>query len=145
MIALKSLKGDAKRGEALFTQQGCVVCHTLRKDEKPKGPFMGHVGSILNAEQIAESILKPSASISQGFATAIVVKKDGGGVTGFVSKESAEEIEVRDITGNVTLVKTSDIASRTIMETSVMPPGLANALSLQDFASLVAFLSGRKE
>ena len=145
MIALKSLKGDAKRGEALFTQQGCVVCHTLSKDEKPKGPYMGHVGSILNAEQIAESILKPNASISQGFATTIVVKKDGGGVTGFVSKESAEEIEVRDITGNVTRVKTADIASRTVMETSVMPPGLANALSLQDFASLVAFLSGRKE
>ena len=56
-----------------------------------------------------------------------------------------EEIEIRDITGNVTAVKTSDIASRTVMETSVMPPGLANALSLQDFASLVAFLSGRKE
>ncbi len=28
---------------------------------------MGQIGSIMNREQIAESILKPNASISQGF------------------------------------------------------------------------------
>ncbi|MFO1492208.1 MAG: HEAT repeat domain-containing protein [Kiritimatiellia bacterium] len=145
LVAVKSLKGDRERGRELFTRQGCIVCHTVSKTEKPKGPYMGHVGSILTADQIAESILKPSASISQGFATVIIMKKDGGALTGFVSKEAAEEIEVRDITGTVTRVKTADIATRTTMETSIMPPGLANALSFQDFASLVAFLAGNKE
>ena len=37
---------------------------------------MGQVGAVLSPEQIAESILKPNASISQGFATVQVTTKD---------------------------------------------------------------------
>ena len=64
MLALDKMKGDPKLGEQLFTRQGCVACHTLKATDPMKGPFMGQVGSILKKEQIAESILKPNASIS---------------------------------------------------------------------------------
>lgn len=145
MVALKNVKGNPARGRELFTQQGCVTCHTIDKSEPPKGPYMGHVGSILSVEQIAESILKPNASISQGFASVIVTLKDGGAVNGFVTRESADEVELRDITGKVHVVAVKDIASRTELEASMMPPGLANALSMKDFVSLVTFLSQQKE
>ena len=36
---------------------------------------MGQVGAILSRDQIAESILKPNASISQGFATVSINKR----------------------------------------------------------------------
>ncbi|MFT5466629.1 MAG: putative heme-binding domain-containing protein [Verrucomicrobiales bacterium] len=144
MLALDKIKGNAKRGRVLFTQQGCVACHTLTLDEAPKGPFMGQVGAVLNREQIAESILKPSASISQGFATVLITKKDGGVVTGFVTAQSAEKVELRDIAGQVHSVAVADIKERMELEVSMMPPGLANALSMEDFASLIAFLAGQK-
>jgi hypothetical protein len=41
-------------------------------------------------------------------------------------------------------VKTNAIAKREELEISMMPPGLANALSVEDFASLVAYLAGKK-
>ncbi|MGK0188533.1 MAG: putative heme-binding domain-containing protein [Verrucomicrobiales bacterium] len=145
ILAVAEIKGNPRRGRKLFTQQGCVACHTLKKDEPLKGPFMGHVGSIMKRDQIAESILKPNASISQGFATALITTNDGNGYTGFISKETADEIELRDIAGNVHTLKAGDIANRQELEISMMPPALANALSLKDFASLLAFLERQKE
>ncbi len=145
ILSLDKLKGDIKRGEKLFTQQGCIACHTTEKSQPLKGPYMGQVGAILTRDQIAESILKPSASISQGFATVMVTTKDGKALSGFVSAETADQIEMRDIAGQVHKVKTSDIKQRHELEISMMPPGLTNALSLKDFVSLVDYLASKKK
>src|SRR5690606_13095902 len=109
-----------------------------------KGPFMGQVGSIMNREQIAESILKPNASISQGFATVLISTKAKKSYMGFVTKETADQVVLRNIAGEVSTVKKSDITSRKEMDTSMMPAGLANSLSFEEFASLLAFLERQK-
>lgn len=145
MLAMAKIKGDASLGKALFAKQGCIACHSLNKGEPLKGPFMGQIGSIMNREQIAESILKPNASISQGFATVMIEAKGDNTYMGFVTSETAAKITLRDITGHVTSIKTSDIVSRKELETSMMPAGLANALSYEEFASLITFLSQQKK
>jgi putative heme-binding domain-containing protein len=145
MIAVANIKGDAVKGKALFAQQGCVACHSLSKGEKMKGPFMGQIGSIMTRDQIAESILKPNASISQGFASVQIDAKGDKSYMGFITEESADQIVLRTITGEVFTIKTGDILSRKEMETSMMPAGLANALSYEEFASLVIFLFEQKK
>jgi putative heme-binding domain-containing protein len=144
MIALANVKGDAVKGKALFAQQGCVACHSLSKSEKMKGPFMGQIGSIMTRDQIAESILKPNASISQGFASVLITARGDKSYLGFVTEQSADRIVLRDVAGQLSTIKTGDIVSRKEMETSMMPEGLANALSYEEFASLVTFLSEQK-
>jgi putative heme-binding domain-containing protein len=99
----------------------------------------------MNREQIAESILKPNASISQGFATVMITAKGDKSYMGFVTAETADKVTLRDIGGNVSTVKTADILSRKEMETSMMPPGLANSLSYEEFASLITYLYGQKK
>jgi putative heme-binding domain-containing protein len=64
---------------------------------------------------------------------------------GFVSADTGDAVEICDITGQVKQIKTADIKERKEMEISMMPEGLANALSLQEFASLVSYLTGMKE
>lgn len=144
MLAMAKIQGDAALGKTLFTQQGCIACHSLSKTETMKGPFMGQVGSIMNREQIAESILKPNASISQGFSSVLITAKRNKSYMGFVTEESASKVVLRDITGQVTTIKTADIISRKELETSMMPAGLVNALSYEEFASLLTFLSQQK-
>lgn len=145
MLAIAKIQGDPAAGRKLFTKQGCVACHSLSRNEVMKGPFMGQIGSIMNREQIAESILKPNASISQGFASVMITTKGDKTYMGFVSEESAEKLVIRDITGQVNTIKVSNITSRKEMETSMMPPGLANELSYEEFASLITFLSQQKK
>lgn len=144
MIALKQIKGDPVKGKDIYEAQGCFACHSISSSEEMKGPFMGQVGSIMNREQIAESILKPNASISQGFSTVLVETKDGDVHVGFVTAESATDITMRNIAGVATELKISDIANREELPTSMMPAGLVNALSYEEFASLIAFLEQQK-
>jgi hypothetical protein len=63
---------------------------------------------------------------------------------GFVTEESAQRIVMRNIVGDIFTVKTADILSRKELKTSMMPTGLANALSYDEFASLITFLSQQK-
>ncbi len=144
LLALQQIKGDPEAGAALFVQQGCVACHSVDASEPVKGPFMGQVGSIMNGEQIAESILKPNASISQGFATVQIELKNGEMYVGFVTAESAEKITINNIAGIATEIKTADIKDRRELEMSMMPEGLANALSFEELSSLVAYLEQQK-
>ena len=145
MLAMAKITGNPMNGRAIFTKQGCVVCHSLKAGDALKGPYMGQIGAIMNREQIAESILKPNASISQGFATVLITTKNKREYMGFVTSESAERLILRDITGQTTTIKTADISSRKEMETSMMPTGLTNELSYEEFASLITFLSERKK
>lgn len=142
--AVGEIKGDPTQGKALFDQQGCIACHSVSKGENLKGPYMGQIGSIMNPVQIAESILKPNASISQGFATVVIHTKDDKSFMGFVTAASADEIELRDITGKVTKIATDNIAEREELSNSMMPIGLANSLSFEEFSSLVTFLYQQK-
>ncbi|MHB1178438.1 MAG: DUF7133 domain-containing protein [Daejeonella sp.] len=145
MLAMAKIKGEPALGKALFVKQGCQACHTINKGELLKGPFMGQIGSIMNREQIAESILKPNASISQGFATVLITTKANKSYMGFVTAESMDKITMRDITGQSTTLRTADVLSRKEMESSMMPVGLANSLSYEEFASLVTYLSQQKK
>ena len=144
LLAMQEVKGDAVKGAAIFQKQGCKACHSVSADEQMKGPFMGQIGSIMSREQIAESILKPNASISQGFATVMIDTKDDKSYVGFVTAESAERIVIRNIAGQAFTILADNIKERTELETSMMPSGLANALSYEEFASLITYLSEQK-
>jgi len=105
---------------------------------------MGQIGSIMNPTQIATAILRPSDTISQGFQTVSLTLRDGSVRVGFASETTADKIVLRDMTGAVTTIATADIKEEKHLPTSVMPEGLANALSLDDFAALVHFLASKK-
>lgn len=144
MIAIKQIKGDPVKGKEIYGNQGCFACHSISTSEVMKGPFMGQIGSIMNREQIAESILKPNASISQGFSTVKIETNDGSIHVGFVTAESATDLTIRNIAGIATELKIADIAEREELPTSMMPAGLVNSLSYEEFASLLAFLEEQK-
>jgi hypothetical protein len=61
-----------------------------------------------------------------------------------VTNRLSDQIEMRDIAGTVTTLKASEIASETLLPISMMPAGLANGMSMNDFASLVHFLADQK-
>lgn len=144
ILSLDKLPADHARGEKLFTQQGCVACHALQPGGAVLGPYMGQIGSIMNPAQIATAILRPNATISQGFQTVLLTLKDGSARIGFATETTPEKIVLRDMTGAVSTVLTADIKEDKHLPTSMMPEGLANALSLEEFAALVHFLAAKK-
>jgi putative heme-binding domain-containing protein len=131
--------GDAKLGAQLFEKLSCVKCHTTSKSEPLKGPFLGDIAARYKKPEIMESVLRPSAQIAQGFVTATFEMKDGSDYDGFIVRESGDEVEIRNLAGAIVLAK-SDIVKRGTSKTSIMPEGLADQLTPQELASLLAYL-----
>jgi putative heme-binding domain-containing protein len=137
-------KGDAAKGRELFTKLGCVACHTTSAEEAPKGPFLGGIATRYSRAQLCESILKPSASISQGFETQWFKTKDDDDYEGFVTREAGDELDVRNIVGVVSTLKKSEIKERGKREMSMMPEALVAKLTPAELASVLAYLESLK-
>lgn len=143
---IEKIKGDARRGEQLFTQQGCASCHTAKPEENLKGPYLGTIAATYKRRELAESILEPSKSIAQGFATHIFTMKDGSVQAGFVVREAASTVTFRNAAAQEFRVARTDIVKREVQEgISLMPPGLVAGLSVEDFASLLRYLEELNE
>ena len=140
------LKGDARRGEQLFTQQGCIACHTTKAEEKQKGPYLGTIAATYKRRELAEAIIEPSKTIAQGFATHVFTLKDGEEHTGFVVREAANSVTFRNLAAQEFTLTKNSIAKREVKEgVSLMPPGLAANLSVEDLASLLRYLEELNE
>ena len=132
--------GDAKRGQELFMQRACVVCHTISPSEAPKGPMLGGIAQRYNRAELTEAILKPSAKIAQGFESLAFTMRKGPVIEGFVIREGGDSVEVRNIAGVTTVLEKGDITARERRETSIMPEGLLNDLTVADLTALLAYL-----
>lgn len=140
IATVMTMKGDASRGPQLFTQQGCVACHTTGKGEPLKGPYLGNIASIYKRRELAENILLPNRTIAQGFVTWSVTLKDGTAQVGFITEEAADSITLRNITAQEIRIPTANIAKRDKLPMSLMPEQLVATLTLEDFASLLDYL-----
>ncbi len=142
VAAAVNAKGDAVRGEHLFTQVGCNACHTVKADEPLKGPFLGTVANIYRRRELAEAILLPNKIIAQGFVANHFELKDGSELDGFVVREAADAVTIRNIAAQELTVRVSEIVKREKQERSLMPEGLAAGLTVPELASLLDYLEG---
>jgi putative membrane-bound dehydrogenase-like protein len=137
-------EGDAKRGEPLFKRQACIACHTTANGQTPKGPHLVDIGKRYKKAELVESILKPAAKIAQGFDTYLFVMDTGKVITGFVSGESADEVQIRQTNGVSQTLKKDEIEIRQKKKESMMPNGIANNLTPEQLADLIAYLQSLK-
>ncbi len=137
-------KGDAKKGEVIFKSQSCLACHTTADGQTPKGPHLVEIGKRYKADELVESILKPSAKLAQGYETYRFVTTDERVFQGFVVGERADATVIRESTGVQRELKKEEIASRVMQKQSAMPEGLAANLTPDQLADLIAYLQSLK-
>jgi len=140
-------QGDAANGAKLFARQnpGCINCHVVRGQGTELGPDLSEIGSKLGKDALYESILDPSAGISFGYEAWNLVLKNGDEPYGLIASETADEISLKVVGGLVTKFKKSDIASRQQSKLSIMPAGLQQSMTTEEFVDLVEYLSTLKK
>ena len=138
--------GDAARGKAIINGHlgaNCIACHRVDSNEGSEvGPILRQIGSQRSKEEIAESLVEPSAKIVQGFGIETIVLKDGTTLAGSVTKESSKTVDLKLPEGQSRVIATPTIASRTT-PISMMPPMLG-ILTPEEIRDVVAYLSGLK-
>jgi putative heme-binding domain-containing protein len=138
------LEGDPEIGKELFfdpeSPAGCAKCHTVGEEGGQVGPELTTIAAAQPLDYIIESILHPSAVIVPGFEPVLIITKDSLYVTGIVKEEDTETVAVADSQGKIQQVRKVDIAKQVPQQTSIMPDGFAEILTVRDFHDLLAFL-----
>ena len=89
--------------------------------------------------------VSPRPTIFSGYEPVVVATADGRVLTGIVKNETPEVLEIEDADAKRVKVAKADIDERKPSDVSLMPNGLADGLSRQDFADLIAYLETLKE
>ncbi len=140
LARVMQIPGLARRGELIYNQVDCATCHTVNAADPLKGPYLGTVASMFPRRELAEAILDPNKTIAQGFVTYQFTLKNGDTRLGFVVREAAGNVVIRDITGQEHTLVADDVARRERLPISLMPAGLMNNTTVEDFASMLAYL-----
>ena len=137
-------KGDLSHGRGLFFSQrlNCAGCHSA-------GGFGGGVGPDLTAiakkharSVLAEGIINPSAAISMGYETMMVLTEDGETISG-LTVSAGDPIVLKDSTGKVHTIAKDNVEGMKSAKLSMMPQ-LKPQLTAQEVASLLEFLTEMK-
>ena len=144
---LLAMKGDVKRGEAVFQRplSTCSNCHQVNGQGKDFGPALSEIGTKLGKDALYEAILEPSAGISFGYESWELKLKNGDEVYGLIISETADSLTTKDATGITRPIPKKDITSRQQLKTSIMPAGLQMTMSTQELVDLVEYLSSLKK
>jgi putative heme-binding domain-containing protein len=136
---------NAKAGEETF-KQVCAVCHAMGSIRLPSsglGPDLA--GSWRNGlDYFLENIVDPNAVVGENFQLQVLNKRDGSVVAGVVEQETDTAVTVRTVTDSVVVSK-ADLKDRQKLPSSLMPPGLLEALPERKTLELLKFLTSRKE
>ena len=135
---IEKLEPDVTRGEKVY-RTSCATCHRLHGQGFDVGP---NLGSVANREKRAllTDMLDPNRAMAPQFQVYLVKTAAGETLTGLVASETPSGLTLRRANGEESPILRRDIAEIKAWPASLMPEGLENALSAQDFADLLEFL-----
>lgn len=145
-LAKRLPSGDIRRGQAVFnsTKTQCIACHNLGYVGGKIGPDLTRIGSIRNDRDLLESIVYPSASFVRSYEPVSVKTVDGRVFNGVPKKDAPDELILTLAADKEVRLDRKEIEEVTPGKVSIMPAGLAQQISEQDLADLIAFLRNCK-
>jgi putative heme-binding domain-containing protein len=142
LVASAKRDGNARRGLAVFrtAKFACLSCHQAGKFGGAVGPALTDAGKRLKPEETAEAILWPKRLVKPEFVTWLVQLDDGRSLQGYKKKETPSELTLFDPAGQTThIISKDEIAGQKEVGT-LMPDGLAGAMSGSQRRDLLRFL-----
>jgi len=134
--------GNPVRGGEVFrsAQLACTGCHSVDGTPGKVGPVMAALGTAQSLESITGAIVAPQKEVKEGFMATEIVTKDGTTYQGYLRGETPEAMTLSDHLSGQTVIlpKTSIEVFRQLG--SLMPEGLVDTLSAEEFRDLVAYL-----
>ncbi|MCU1500398.1 MAG: Heme-binding protein, partial [Acidimicrobiales bacterium] len=138
--------GDAVKGAKVFADTAgplggiCATCHAVAGKGGQIGPDLSAVAVNYKRADLITSIHEPSKTIALGFEQAMIETKGGETFAGALRSDTAEALTLVGADAVPHVIKKADVKTQTHIPTSLMPPGLTNALKPQEFADLLAYL-----
>ena len=137
---------DAKLGRNLFySKYLCVTCHTAdQPDGGNIGPKLNGIGSRLQPEAILESIVSPSAKITEGYAPILITYNQDETISGRIVFEDEHTITLALPDGTNLSIDKTKITKRETSDQSPMP-SMAGLFTVEEAGALTSFLASLTE
>ena len=142
MVADILKNGDAARGELVFRRGAlqCMACHGIGGAGGQVGPDMTSIGASAQVDYLVESLLLPNKAIKEGYNAIRIVTVEDKVYLGIKVREGNGVLVMRTPDDKEVTIPTKAIAERGEAK-SIMPEGLTDTLTKQEFADLVRFMS----
>jgi putative heme-binding domain-containing protein len=134
--------GDAVRGEQIFrrAELSCTKCHALNGAGGQVGPDLIGLGGSSPNDYLVEAVLVPEKAVKEEYQVVTLLTDEGQILTGIAKERDDQRILLKDANGVMRTVPVDSIEDEK-KGGSLMPKGLANFLTRQEFLDLVKFLS----
>jgi putative heme-binding domain-containing protein len=99
---------------------------------------------VRNERDLLEAIVYPSASFVRSYEPMVTVTKAGEEFSGVLRKDAADEVVLATGPNTEQRLARADIADMRPGNVSVMPSGLAEQLTKEEIADLLAFLKATR-
>lgn len=138
-----------EKARAALVSTQCVFCHRVSADASlPAGTFgpdLTQVSSRFNRRDLLMHILEPSKFVDEKFRFLTITKTDGSTATGALEREDDERVVLKPNPLSLDIVEIGKamIRERKVSEVSPMPPGLLNALKLDQILDLLAWFEAQ--
>ena len=134
-------QGDIVRGQAVFNRSdtACLACHSIGYGGGKIGPDLTRIGQIRERRDLLEAILYPSASFVRSYEPVVVVTAEES-LNGLVLEETDTHLRLAMDADNQARIARSDVEEVRPGTVSIMPLGMADQITRQELADLLAFL-----
>jgi len=112
--------GNLENGHKLYTAN-CASCHVFKTEGRNLAPNLTGMGAHGPVDLLVH-IVDPNRLVEPNFVSTTIETKDDLSYDGIVERENAQEVVLRNATGDYTL-RVADIKSRTSSGRSLMPEG----------------------
>lgn len=131
-------EADPAHGRMIFTTT-CGACHKMYEEGGEIGPDL--TGSNRsNLAYILSNMIYPNEEIQDDYKMVVLTTRDGRTYMGNVIAENDRQLTLRVVGQEPVNISLSNIQTREVSNSSLMPEGLLQTLSDQEVLDLVAYL-----
>jgi putative heme-binding domain-containing protein len=131
-------RANVRSGHAVF-QRSCGACHKMYGEGGTLGPDLTGSNRV-NLDYLLFNVLNPNGDVPEAYRMVVVTTRDGRTYAGNVVSETDRQITMRLVGQDAVVISKSDVQSRETTATSMMPPGLFDALTEREVIDLVGYL-----
>ena len=138
--------GDVGKGRNLFFRDQaaqCMRCHSFNDYGGNAGPRLNGVAARLTPDELLESLIEPSARITQGWGIVTLELRNGNTRAGILQRENEAELVLKVGDKPDTVINKTDVVKQTAAPSS-MPP-MRYLLTKRQIRDLMSFLTTLKE
>jgi putative heme-binding domain-containing protein len=142
-----AMPGDPARGKGIFGREtiACASCHTIGQGSLRVGPDLLGIGDKYPRAELIRAVLEPSASILTGYAATTFVTESGKMHAGIIVQRDSKEIELLLATNQRIRLTSDTTVEEQGSAVSIMPSGVDQLLSPQEFTDLISYLVTLKQ